>query len=164
MANITEETVILKPGQTIGRFRPLHRDCGKVSLFDSTDEGKQFIVNNISERSDSTSQQPGWKSEVRADYSRLTEEQIGCFNKLLDCNADVFVMNNGDLGKTNLIEHGIDTQQATPIKQAPRRLPPFKREEVDEQVKSSKPKSSLHFPQRLELSQMTSLQSIMHSA
>lgn len=36
----------------------------------------------------------------------------------------------GDLGRTNLVRHVIDTQGATPVRQPPRRLPFHRREEV----------------------------------
>ena len=38
------------------------------------------------------------------------------------------------MGRTDFLELVIDTQSVTPIKQPPRRLPPFKREEVGKQV------------------------------
>ena len=46
----------------------------------------------------------------------------------------MFATGDGELGRTHFIEHTIDTGSATPMKQAPRRLPPFKKDEVDRQL------------------------------
>ncbi len=53
---------------------------------------------------------------------------------LLNEHQDVFAKNSGDLGLTTLVEHRIDTGDAVPIKQQPRRLPNSLRTVVEEQV------------------------------
>ncbi|KAK9701994.1 hypothetical protein QE152_g30227 [Popillia japonica] len=44
---------------------------------------------------------------------------------------DIFDMGKGKTGRTSLVQHKIDTGDARPIRQAPRRLPFAKREEAD---------------------------------
>ena len=39
---------------------------------------------------------------------------------------------DGTLGHTDLVEHEIDTENCKPIKIPPRRIPVFKRDQVDE--------------------------------
>lgn len=58
----------------------------------------------------------------------LSEEQCSNVWRLLLEFQDVFSLSSGDLGKTALVKHTIDTGQAVPIKQAPRRLPLAKQE------------------------------------
>ena len=53
---------------------------------------------------------------------------------LLHQYKDVFSLSEQDLGRTNLIGHQIDTGNARPIKQKPRRTSPSKRAEIERQV------------------------------
>lgn len=55
---------------------------------------------------------------------------------MLEDFKDVFSQSSTDYGKTTLIEHRIDTGEARPIRQAPRRIPHAIRKEVDKQVDS----------------------------
>ena len=41
---------------------------------------------------------------------------------------------DGTLGHTDLVEHEIDTENCKPIKIPPRRIPMFKRDQVDEEL------------------------------
>ena len=66
--------------------------------------------------------------------TELSADQKSQFSCLLEEFDDLFAENDNDLGRTDLIEHKIDTGNATPIKQAPRHLPPYKRHVVDEQL------------------------------
>ena len=50
--------------------------------------------------------------------------------------ADVFSKHDFDIGTTNLVQHTIDTGNASPIKHAPRRLNPKARMAADELVKN----------------------------
>ena len=45
-----------------------------------------------------------------------------------------FFSENGSLGRTDILQHEIDTGDIPPIKLRPYRLPIFKRKEVDRQV------------------------------
>jgi len=75
-----------------------------------------------------------WKTGICADYSGLSVEQQTSFADLLEEYWDLFATGDGELGRTHLIEHTIDTGSATSIKQAPRRLPPLKKDEIDRQL------------------------------
>ena len=67
-------------------------------------------------------------------YNELTVNQKKQFSCLLEEFNDLFAEDCNDLGLTDLMEHTIDTGNAKPIKQAPRRLPPHKRHVVDKQL------------------------------
>ena len=47
---------------------------------------------------------------------------------------DIFSKDSSDLGKSGLLEHAIDTGDCKPVKQPPRRVPPYQREVIDQQL------------------------------
>ena len=67
---------------------------------------------------------------LMADIEGLSPEQTSKLHEMLRGYADVISQNDGDLGKTNLVKHRIDTQGANPIRQPVRRLPIQQRKEV----------------------------------
>lgn len=64
----------------------------------------------------------------------LNEEQQCKFFNLLIKYQNVFSKNRSDLGKTDLVQHKIDTGDAVPFKMQPRRLPLAKREAVKTEI------------------------------
>jgi transposase InsO family protein len=64
----------------------------------------------------------------------LAEDQKTQVWELLFEFQDVFSLESGDLGRTSMVKHSIDTGSACPIKQAPRRLPFAKREVARKEV------------------------------
>ena len=70
-----------------------------------------------------------------ANVTDLTDGQRQIFFDLLIRHQSVFAKNKYDLGRTDLVQHEIDTGDNRPIKQAARRLPLNKREEAEKQVK-----------------------------
>ena len=53
---------------------------------------------------------------------------------LLQENIASFSNDAGELGKTDLVRHEIDTRDHRPVKQPPRRIPPHHREQVEELI------------------------------
>ena len=51
--------------------------------------------------------------------NELSADQISKFSSHLETFGDFFAENDNDLGRTDLVEHKIDTGDVTPIKQAP---------------------------------------------
>ncbi len=64
----------------------------------------------------------------------LPLEQQRSVCQLLSEFSDVFSKGPQDLGHTDLVQHHIHTGDATPIRQAPRRLPLAKREEAEQAI------------------------------
>ncbi|KAL9967719.1 hypothetical protein ACROYT_G026008 [Oculina patagonica] len=64
---------------------------------------------------------------------QLTEEESKAVTELLHQYKDVFSLSEQDLGRTTLIRHHIDTGNARPIKQQPRRTSPSKHAEIERQ-------------------------------
>lgn len=71
-----------------------------------------------------------------ANYSDLSDQQRQSFLALLLKHQNVFAKSKFDLGRTDLVQHKIDTGDHKPIKQAPRRLPLNKREIAEKEVQS----------------------------
>ena len=65
----------------------------------------------------------------------LSEKDSKQVQGLLCQYSDVFSKSEDDIGRTSLVKHTIDTGDARPVKQRPRRFPPVQQAEIDRQVK-----------------------------
>ena len=72
--------------------------------------------------------------DVRFQLDHLQPEQKTKMGHLLNSYQDIFATGSGELGLTSVTEHKIETQDAVPVKQLPRRLPNALRPVVEEQV------------------------------
>ena len=72
---------------------------------------------------------------VERDGSGLSTVEQEKFLVLLIEYADIFATSDMDLGRTGQLKHSITTDGATPVRQAVRRLPPARREEVRKLLK-----------------------------
>ena len=70
------------------------------------------------------------------DAEDLSSEEQEELKKLLYRFSDVISLSDADIGRTEMIQHHINTQSAKPIKQAPRRLPFHHHKEVKKLVES----------------------------
>lgn len=68
--------------------------------------------------------------------SRLTEEQGKKVRQALVQYADVSSRGDIYLGRTALVKHSVNTGNSSPVKQAPRRVAPARREEMQQAVES----------------------------
>ena len=57
------------------------------------------------------------------EQGALTNEQLQQLKQLVSQNADVFALNESELGYTTVVEHHVDTGDHAPIKQPFRRFP-----------------------------------------
>ena len=77
-------------------------------------------------------------THVKELFERAAVELLPCqkdaLYALLHDYADIFSQGPQDLGQTNLAKHRVDTGDATPLRQAPRRLPLLKREEAQKAI------------------------------
>jgi len=71
-----------------------------------------------------------WKRSAE----QLTEDESMAVADLLRRYKDVFSLSEQDLGRTNMTRHHINTGNARPIKQQPRRTSPSKHAEIERQV------------------------------
>ena len=70
-----------------------------------------------------------WQA-VESAGEELTQQEQEQLYAVLSQYSDVFADNSGDLGKTDEIQHTIDTRDAPPVRQAARRIPVTQQEEV----------------------------------
>ena len=81
-------------------------------------------------------------THLRDLYNRsilgLEEAKHPEVHQLLCCYSDVFSTSPEDIGCTDLVKHHINTGQAAPVRQPPRRLPLAKREEAEKAVREMK--------------------------
>ena len=70
-----------------------------------------------------------WETVESSGEDELTAEQKEQFYALLLANSDLFSF-DGQLGRTGLVKHHMDTGRSAPIRQPLRRIPPFKLEET----------------------------------
>ena len=123
--NPTLQPIVLHVHEVVGHFYPLSKedqvctlgDCAKVP------EGRREW--KLAKR-----QRSSMIQRLMADIEGLSPEQTSKLHEMLRGYADVISQNDGDLGKTNLVKHRIDTQGANPIRQPVRRLPIQQRKEV----------------------------------
>ncbi|XP_060564385.1 uncharacterized protein LOC132723637 [Ruditapes philippinarum] len=64
----------------------------------------------------------------------LTKDQSEKVRKLLIKHQNIFSRDSGDIGRTHIVEHNIETGQARPVKQAPYRVPLAKRLAAEQEV------------------------------
>lgn len=140
VANLTDKTIKLHKGSTIGLLQPVEN----VSKFEpekkySQEENFSFQKGNFCKISES-------ENEIIPDLPEhlqplleglsddLTESEVNRFKKLIHDYQTIFMSPGGKLGCTNLASHRIDTGDHKPIKLPPRRIPLHQQEMVDKEL------------------------------
>ncbi|CAB3986622.1 Transposon Ty3-G Gag-Pol poly [Paramuricea clavata] len=77
---------------------------------------------------------PSAEDKIKFELEHLSGEEREKMENLLNKYQDVFAKNSSELGVTTLAEHKIETGDAVPVKQLPRRLPNSLRTVVEDQV------------------------------
>ena len=67
---------------------------------------------------------------VERNCSELSDDEKGKFLHLLSCYSSIFALSDLDMGRTTKLQHHINTGDATPVRQAVRRITPYKREDI----------------------------------
>ena len=134
MANFSQQTLSLRAGQTVTSFYPPDHMDTSVNLFELEASCTENKTKQDSRVEMPPSEPPVWKRGIRADFSGLSEVEKRSFIDLPKEYRDLFAIEDGNLGRTHLLEHTIDTGSTIPVKQAPRRPSPFKRDGVDRQL------------------------------
>ena len=73
-------------------------------------------------------------SKIEFDLELLSGEEREKMENLLNGHQDVFAKSSSELDLTTLVEHRIETGEAVPAKQPPRRLPNSLKTVVEDQV------------------------------
>ena len=123
----------------------LNVSAEEVTIPKETDLGTLFTINNDGEgiyevldqvdSSYSTRTQPSADvlAQLDIDGADLSQTGKNKLKKLVSEYSDVFSRSDNDIGRTSLMKHHIETGNAKPIKQRPRRVPLKLRAEVERQ-------------------------------
>jgi hypothetical protein len=122
--NLSDNRVTLQKGLQIGRYHPVLRviRCEEDPPEPSKGKAKETSVEELFLE--------GWK--------HLTDEQIKNAKAFIRTESDAFATADDPTGRTNIVQHRINTGNIKPIRQPPRRLPPAKHQEVTQMVDKMK--------------------------
>jgi hypothetical protein len=118
--NLSDNRVTLQKGLHIGRYHPVLRvvRCEEEPPKPSKGKAKETSVEELFLE--------GWK--------HLTDEQIKKAKAFIRTESDAFATADEPTGRTNIVQHQINTSNVKPIRQPPRRLPLAKHQEVTQMV------------------------------
>ena len=131
VVNVSDEDIVLHQGQTIATVEDIVFAEG---------ENSSISVNRVSNREGMTS----WSEDLQNLFNKasqdLTDNQCQSLESLFNKHEGAFARHAEDYGRTSIVQHSIDTRDARPIKQPPRRPPrAFAQEEdkiIDSQLRS----------------------------
>lgn len=127
LANITNHEQIMKQFTCIA-------SCESVELSQdkSVNRGDRVMKVDSCEKIDEL---PVYLKELKDKSGALLNDDQKCLlDSLLKRHINTFSKTKDDLGRANVIKHKINTGDAHPIKQQPRRLPLTKRDDVDREI------------------------------
>eukprot|EP00731_Ephydatia_muelleri_P010034 Em0005g620a len=124
LLNSANNSVVLKKGMKVASMSQLHEDCTTQNISAVTEhiplsQGDQEAL---------------WSMVCKVgDHLNDGEKEL-LFHLLMEY-ADVFAFNSGQIGRTNILKHRIDTGNTPPVHLLPRRIPQSRREEMAKLVK-----------------------------
>ena len=119
--------ITVRQHEKVGTFQPLD-DTDEVCLLEPAGDRKDLTPKNLSTGSNAEVTQA--IHQLESGVQGLTSPQRARLHSLLREYTEVISLRSGDLGRTSVIRHKIDTQGATPVRQPARRLPFHQRNEV----------------------------------
>jgi hypothetical protein len=122
LMNVNNRYVSLKSGTKVGELKLFETTDEQLCLALVTDQQK---VPSISEIIDSA---------LQNEISILTEPEKQKLSRLLLKYESIISRNSTDLGNCKLLTHHIDTANTSPIRMAPRRIPYFQQDEVQQDI------------------------------
>jgi len=136
--NVSSEPLLVRKGKLVGDFHCVEPTVGPMmrSNYELLEEYQPAEEASPVPTGDETEDVREGSDLPPVDLSgcELTEEQLEKLKDLLRKNADVFSKTPEDRGLTDLVSHKINTGDARPIKQPPRRVPFHLRDEMQRQV------------------------------
>ena len=144
LMNIGLNPVKLYKNTVVAFVEPLQGDPVNLFETESTGQVQHDIVNQIHVQPDTSPDCPTQEEELPEYLSDLYAqatigmewEQKQVVAQLLKDLKSVFAENSSDLGRTTVAEHEINTGDAVPIKQRPRRTPISFRGEEEKEIQS----------------------------
>lgn len=107
----------------------------KIDLyFTSASHPSCLVIDRPEVKDEKPVKEEKWKSSLHGNLEVLSESQRGQFSSLVTECEHIFAKNSSDLRKSGHLEHAIDTSDSKPVKQPPRRVTPYQREVIDQQL------------------------------
>ena len=126
VVNPSSAPITVRQHEKVGKFQPLD-DTDEVCLLEAAKEQNESNKEpSIVRKAEITQAIQQLVSGVKG----LTSHQLAELHSLLGKYIEVISLRSGDLGRTSVIRHKINTQGASPIRQPARRLPFHQRNEV----------------------------------
>ena len=127
LANITNHEQIMKQFTCIA-------SCESVELSQDKSVNREDRVMKVNS-CEKIDELPVYLKELKDKSGVLLNDDQKCLlDSLLKRHINTFSKTKDDLGRANVIKHKINTGDAHPIKQQPRRLPLTKRDDVDREI------------------------------
>ncbi|CAC5404505.1 unnamed protein product [Mytilus coruscus] len=122
--------IILYKGTHIGLFVPAQKIVSDIGLME---EG---TVCNVREMDRDQQQIPQYMAEMYSDgRENPTESEGERFKDILLRYRDIFYDPAGEPGKTTIDMHSIKLKEEIPVKEPPRRIPLYKRQAIEDEIK-----------------------------
>ncbi|KAL9970389.1 hypothetical protein ACROYT_G022754 [Oculina patagonica] len=139
VANFSDKPVRLHSDIPIAEYQPISCVNGSVIPTEvdpnlSSPSYASCSAIDMMEERDKQANQDNWMGAVEPNFEGLLPDQKEQFSSLMKEYKDIFAVSSFDLGKTDLMEHEINTGGHPPMKQPPRRVPPHQREIIDKQL------------------------------
>ena len=124
IANIQGSPVTIPPNTEVGIFHTIQEDGnGMYEVFDRNDTQEHIPTGE-------------WDKviqDLHIEEAAVSDAGKRVLKRLVTEYRDIFSKNDDDLGKTQILKHHINTGDAQPVRQRPRRIPIRLREEVEAQ-------------------------------
>ena len=121
--NVTDQPITLKEGTVGGKL---------VRIKD--DEIVDDVCNDEAQQAKTPDLPPHLLDLYQRSVTNITPSQHRPVADLLIRHQDIFSSGNGDIGRTNLVKHRINTKDSPPVRVPPRRSPVGQRDEIDRHV------------------------------
>lgn len=137
--NFSDRPIKMRSDVPVAEYHPVSSVNGSAIPIevesDSASTSKPFcstVGMTVGKSEQAQSEGEKWRSICQQqNLEGLSEGQKERFSSLVKEYEDIFAMNNSDLGRSDLMEHEINTGDCAPIKQPPRCIPPHQREIID---------------------------------
>ncbi|CAC5409372.1 unnamed protein product [Mytilus coruscus] len=124
---ILKEKCLRINGENVPFFKNKESDSwvGRITLFKDNETGTRSKNCDLPEHI-----RPVFETSIK----ELNEQQQIEFKNLLIKHKDLFSKSSADIGRTDLVDHTINTGDAPPIRQRPRRIPLAKMEAAEAEI------------------------------
>ena len=135
--------IVVNNSQIVSWIRPCLEPNAKIGTVTSITDIATKAVNN--------GNNPAIVEDLDFSSADLTSDQQVVLQEFLNKYSDVFAKSDSDLGRTDILEHSIDTQGHQPIYQRPYRIPEAQRKVVDAHVKVALNQIFVTFMKKIEI-------------